>query len=344
MRSAAVWLSVACVVGVASATVWVAVENAPASPVLSDAPAEAVVIAPVKSSSSLAEPADVSLIWSDPTELLWPGAAGVVTSVDLERGDIAASGRLVATVNGLGVIALTTQHPMYRDLTLGSSGSDVLHLSTALRELGLLSQSHVDDRFGPETAAAVRELNLRRGVDSAQFSAMHAMWLPHDTAVETTALKAGTLAPGHGSVAIAGTVELTSAYVTIAEGDGPEAGSRFRFEDGHEREVEADNDVYRLTEDGSIQDLERLARSVNAGDERINGAVVELITPLTTYQVPSPAVLSGADGGFCVVDEAGSVTSVEIVGAGAGSVRVAERLPDRVVVNPIRSGIATTCN
>ena len=93
--------------------------------------------------------------------------------------------------------------------------------------------------------------------------------------------------------------------------------------------MEVDNDAYRLTEDGSIRDLERLARSVNAGDERITGAVVELITPLTTYQLPSSAVLSGTDGGFCVVDEAGSATSVEIVGAGAGSVWVAERLPDR---------------
>ncbi len=344
MRSALVWLSVVCVVGVASVTVWVAVENAPASPVLSEAPVEPVVIAPVESSSSLAEPADVLLIRSDPTELLWPGAAGVVTSVELMSGDVAASGRLVATVNGLGVIALTTEQPMYRDLTLGSSGSDVVHLSKALRELGLLSQSHVDDRFGPETAAAVREFNLRRGVDSAEFSAVHTMWLPHDTAVETTALKAGAPAPGHGSVAVVGTVELTDAYVTIAESDGPDAGRRFRFVDGHEREVEADNSAYRLTEDGSIRDIERLARSVNAGDERITGAVVKLITPLTTYQLPSSAVLSGADGEFCVVDEAGSATSVEIVGAGAGSVRVAERLPDRVVVNPIRSGTATTCD
>ncbi len=120
MRSALVWLSVACVVGVASVTVWVAVENAPASPVLSEAPVEPVVIAPVESSSSLAEPADVLLIRSDPTELLWPGAAGVVTSVELMSGDVAASGRLVATVNGLGVIALTTEQPMYRDLTLGT--------------------------------------------------------------------------------------------------------------------------------------------------------------------------------------------------------------------------------
>ena len=344
MRLVFVGLSVVCIVGVASATVWVAVKNAPASPVLSDAPVEPVVIAPVESSSSLAEPADVLLIWSEPTELLWPGAAGVVTSVDLARGDVAASGRVVATVNGLGVIALTTEQPMYRDLTLGSRGPDVVHLSKALRDLGLLSERHVGDRFDSKTAAAVREFNMRRGVDSAEFSAAHTMWLPHDTAVETTALKTGTLAPGHGSVAVAGTVELADAYVTIAESDGPEAGSRFRFEDGHNREVKADNDVYRLTEDGSIRDFERLARSVNAGDERITGAVVKLITPLTTYQLPSSAVLSGADRGFCVVDEAGSATSVEIVDAGAGSVRVAERLPDRVVVNPIRSGLATTCD
>jgi len=344
VRSALVWLSVVCVVGVASATVWLAVENAPSSPVMSEAPVVPVVVAPVESSSSLAEPADVSLVWSDPTELLWPGAAGVVTSVELTKGDVVTSGRLVATVNGSGVIALATQQPMYRDLALGSSGPDVVGLSIALRELGLLSESHVGDRFGPETAAALRELNRRRGVDSAEFSAMHTLWLPHDTAVEITALRVGAPAPGLGSTAVVGTVELTDAYVTVAESDGTDAGGRFRFVDGHEREVQVAGDAYRLTEDGSIRDVERLARSVNAGDERITGAVVELITPLTTYQVPSSAVLSGADGGFCVVDEAGSATSVEIVGAGVGSVRVAERLPDRVVVNPIRSGAATTCD
>lgn len=344
MRSAFLVLSVVCVVGLASLTVWVAVENAPVSPVLSDAPVAPVVVAPVESSTSLAEPADVLLAWSDPTELLWPGAAGVVTSVDLMSGDVAASGRLVAAVNGAGVVALATGQPLYRDLTLGDSGPDVVHLSKALRELGLLSESHVDDRFGPETAAAVRGLNLRRGVDSTEFSAAHTMWLPHDTAVETTALKVGALAPGLGSVAVAGTVELTDAYVTTAESDGRGAGSRFRFEDGHERQVEVDGDAYRLAENGSIRDLERLARSLDAGVQRITGAVVGLVSPLTTHQLPSSAVLSGADGGFCVVDEAGSATSIEIVDAGAGSVRVAEALPDRVVVNPIRSGMATTCD
>ena len=337
-------LSVVCVVGLASVTVWVALDNAPASPVLSEVPVEPVVIAPVESKSSLAEPADVLLIWPEPTELLWPGAAGLVTSVDLMGGDVAASGGLVATVDGLGVVALTTEQPMHRDLTLGDSGPDVVGLSEALRELGLLSESHVGDRFGPATAAAVRELNLRRGVDSKEFSAAHTMWLPHDTAVETTALKVGTLAPGVGSVAFAGTVELTDAYVTASEGDGPAAGGRFRFDDGRERQVEADGDAYRLTENGSIRDLERFALSVDAGVERITGTVVGLVTALTTHQLPSSAVLSGADGGFCVVDEAGSATSIEIVYAGAGSVRVAERLPDRVVVNPIRSGLATTCD
>jgi len=70
---------------------------------MSEAPVVPVVVAPVESSSSLAEPADVSLVWSDPTELLWPGAAGVVTSVELTKGDVVTSGRLVAAVNGSGV-------------------------------------------------------------------------------------------------------------------------------------------------------------------------------------------------------------------------------------------------
>ncbi|MCY4494768.1 MAG: hypothetical protein OXB92_13005, partial [Acidimicrobiaceae bacterium] len=64
---------------------------------MSEAPVVPVVVAPVESSSSLAEPVDVSLVWSDPTELLWPGAAGVVTSVELTKGDVVTSGRLVAT-------------------------------------------------------------------------------------------------------------------------------------------------------------------------------------------------------------------------------------------------------
>lgn len=344
MRSVFVGLSVVCVVGVALATAWIAVKNTPASPILSDAPVEPVLIAPVESISSLAEPADALLIWSEPTELLWPGAAGVVTSVDLATGEVAASGRQVATVDGLGVIALTTQQPMYRDLTLGSSGPDVEQLSMALRDLGLLAPNHVEDRYDSATALAVREFNLRRGVDSTEFSAAHTMWLPHDTSVATSALKVGTLAPGHGSSVFTGTVELTDAYVTVTESDGPDAGSRFRFEDGHVREVRIDNDAYRLDEDGSIRDLKRLERSVDAGEERVAGAVVELAIPLRTYQLPSSAVLSGSDGGFCVVDKAGSTTSVEIVDAGAGSVRVAERLPDGVVVNPIRSGLATACN
>lgn len=331
-------------VGSAAATVWVSIESAPESPILSVAPVEPVVIAPVESNNSLAEPANVLLRWSDPTELLWSGAEGLITSVNLAKGDEVASGQLVATVNGSGVIALTTKQPMYRDLALDDTGPDVTYLASALQELGLLSESASSNLFNADIATAVRRLNMSRGVDSAVFSAMHTMWLPANFTVDTTMLKVGTLSPGLGSVAITGVAELTDAYVTVAESDGPSNNRPFRFNDRHERKVEVEESVYRLSEDGSIRDLQRLALSANREVERIEGAVVELVTPLTTYRIPSSAVLSSSGGGFCVVDEAGSTTPIEIVDAGAGSVQVAQRLPELIVVNPLRSGVATKCN
>ena len=344
MRAAYLWLVAFCVVVLATVSIWVAVENAPSSPVQSDTPAETVLISPVASSTSLTEMAEVFLNWAEPTVLLWPGAAGITTSVELMNGDSVTSGQLVAHVDGSGVMLLATSQPMYRDLTLGSSGADVFRLSNALHEIGLLAENHVDEQFGDEMAAAMRQLNTQRDVHSAEFSIAHTMWLPHEMVVGRMELQVGAPAPAQGSVAVTGTIELVDAYVTGAESDSPEAGSRMQFVDGNERQLLIGNAAYRLTQDGSIRDLGRLERSVNAGDTRISGGVVQLATPLKTYQLPSSAVLSGADGGFCVVDQAGNTNSVKIVDASAGSVRIAENLPDRVVVNPISSRTATACN
>lgn len=90
---------------------------------------------------------------------------GVVTASDLAVGAEVLSGTAVLRVNGRPIIVLTGPFALYRDLTLGDSGDDVVMLQHALVDAGHL-RATPDGRFGPRTAAAVRALYRSVGFDA----------------------------------------------------------------------------------------------------------------------------------------------------------------------------------
>lgn len=90
------------------------------------------------------------------------GLSQVVTSVHVSAGDVVRSGDLLVEVSDRPLVALRLAFPLFRDLHVGDSGSDVRAVQEALAGAGLLGGT-ADGVFGARTAAAVIELYRSAG-------------------------------------------------------------------------------------------------------------------------------------------------------------------------------------
>lgn len=148
-RSVAVIVLVAVLAGGAG---WWAGRQVTA-PVAATSPgrAEMFVLTEV-TSSSVGRSLPLSVTVSQPVRAVARnGLAGVVTSVSPGRR---ATGEVVYSVARVPVRVVTGHEPFYRDLTVGSKGSDVTQLERALVAKGLLKEA--DSTYGAATASAVK--------------------------------------------------------------------------------------------------------------------------------------------------------------------------------------------
>jgi peptidoglycan hydrolase-like protein with peptidoglycan-binding domain len=121
-------------------------------------------------------------------------------------GAIISRGESLYEVDGSPVILLYGQTPAYRTLSEGMSGSDVAQLNANLVELGLAGADLAgSDRFGPETAAAVRKLQAALGLsETGSLTFGQVAFLP--TAARVTTVAATLGAPAQpGAVVLRGT-------------------------------------------------------------------------------------------------------------------------------------------
>ncbi len=102
--------------------------------------------------------------YADPRTMASP-LAGVVTALPSE-GAVVAAGRVLLRVDGQPVVLLSGGVPMYRTLSVGSRGPDVLELERNLHRLRYDAERPltVDDRYTGATAQAVRRLQRHLGV------------------------------------------------------------------------------------------------------------------------------------------------------------------------------------
>ncbi|MBN4927025.1 hypothetical protein IEU95_09285 [Hoyosella rhizosphaerae] len=104
--------------------------------------------------------------------LIEPGEAGakaVVTGQVPEAGDQLNEGAAVLEVVGRPVIALEGELPMYRTLSPGMRGPDVLQLEQALSRLGL-NPGYIDNVYTGDTARAVAGMYQRIGYAAPPMS------------------------------------------------------------------------------------------------------------------------------------------------------------------------------
>lgn len=80
----------------------------------------------------------------------------VVTANPIDIGGEVSPGAVVLEINGAPVFALPGAFPLYRDILLGDSGTDVRQLQEGLRQAGF--DVTVDGMLGPSTRAVIERL------------------------------------------------------------------------------------------------------------------------------------------------------------------------------------------
>lgn len=269
-----------------------------------------------------------------PTAPLTVGLAGRVTEVSCRPGQPLVSGRRVARVDGVPVVALATTVPPYRDLSWGDKGRDVRAVQRELRRLGYATPA--DGIFGRRTHIAVRTLQKKIGrtTPDGKLHAAEVLWLP------AASIRPGSCELAKGARIAAGQqfakipARLTAVTVDALPGNlvaGP-------------RTLTAMGATGPLGRDGAATDAEFLAKVAESAEYRLMAASgkdaevtasVALREPLDTWKMPPGAIFGLRDDTGCV--RSGEQTfAVRVVSSRLGATLVTfdGPAPDRVDLGP----------
>lgn len=87
----------------------------------------------------------------------------VVTGLPMREGERVTSGSVVLETNGRPLIVIQGEFPMYRDLSVGDSGPDVMQWQEFLADQGFLSDSAPGGKFGKLTYEATLSFYRSKG-------------------------------------------------------------------------------------------------------------------------------------------------------------------------------------
>lgn len=243
------------------------------------------------------------------------GRGGTLTASSCRPGDSVASGTAPWSVDGAPILALATSEPLYRDLGVGSHGSDVEALQRELVRLG--HDVVVDGRFAAQTGRAVSALRVANGLSKGTALPLgDVAWLPTPSATmaECAALgskvspvdalgqvRAGLVAARVSPLPedlVAGARTLTIGDVTVPVDDNGAVGPP------NLATLEA------LPQTGVT--LETLGQTSPVA---LHGTLA-LADPLQTATVPASAVIT--DGSATCVASGGSTMPVQVVSSQLG--------------------------
>ncbi len=273
--------------------------------------------------------------------------AGTVTDVFVEPGNHIATGDPVLEIDGVVRVALQTEQPLWRNLSLGDHGPDVRAIQQSLVDSGLLEK--VDGMVATETMIAAQEHFLRSGGVGRplEISMDWYVWSrPGGFHVDEVVVAVGDQVPPLGSPLA--TVRAVRGEAAVLETDG----TPMTLDSSHDWQVilEGTDEALAVTiRDGTPLVQSDLLSAVPFGESGAATGWVELRHPLEVTRVPPGAVLLDPTGIPCVVRRGQSRTfesaSIETVNAEPGTVTVIGGLSrgESVVVNPIGSELSVLC-
>jgi peptidoglycan hydrolase-like protein with peptidoglycan-binding domain len=248
------------------------------------------------------------------------GLAGRVTANSCRPGRVLISGRAVARINNIPLIALATPTPLYRSLARGQRGDDVTALQRELRRLRY--PVRITGSYDSRTTVAVRRLQQAAGVErpDGRVDVGRILWLPGPAVVADSC---ELIQGGYASVGQTYAKARAQLTAVVVESIPPNtvAGDRV---------IEAMGVTGPLGRDGTATDpafLKRVAdtreyRMVEAADEDPElTAGIALKSPLRTLKVP-PGALFAVEGDRGCIQSGPTAYPVTIVGSRLGATLV----------------------
>lgn len=274
----------------------------------------------------------------EPTALNSP-SAGRVTSQSCHPGARLVSGTSAYSLNDQPVVALSTALPLWRDLSVGDKGNDVLALQQELARLGhSVEQSGT---LGKATLNAVNDLlKAAGGTALAQTVTLDKfIWIPEaTTVVERCDLPTGKeVRVGDEVATVPG--RLTSVSLLDEPPDDLVDGPRVVVVDDVRIAVE----LGAAITDPALLDQLAAAPSLRTTDpEEPAVAQLALTEPIAVSVLPPAAIVASSDGPSCV-QSGDRVSNVRIIGSELGQTFVVFEGPEMKTVDtsPVRGTLCT---
>lgn len=280
--------------------------------------------------------ASVALEWTAAREVDVGDATGKVTAVFASAGTPVACGTPVIAVDGVAVLALCGDVPLWRDVTATTNGPDADVVADLLIGLGQLSEA---DRADGQRRAAAWEM-LQGDLGQPATGVVHpsdVIWIGREFTPTRVLVNVGDRVSGDSGV-LAVDASLRSATVSSSTTD---ASARVFVADGT-------TDEFPVSEAGTLEAdaFGELARSTLEFPDadlplRIQGSV-RLATPISLAGIPPSALVTAPDGSQCVVLASGDTTDVEIVDSATGIVMVEADLSEGTLIRNLPPA-GTTC-
>lgn len=289
-------LSIGAVLGGLSVGTFIAAERVAGSPLVTDVPAEPLVVevSPIRVRTKVAVTYELT---SDPGMTVVSGEGGVLTWVNVVVGDRVATGSTLAQVNDRPIVGMVSPRPLYRSLELGDEGRDVLAVERFLLELGVLADQP-DTVFDFGTAEAVNAFNRRYSQPSSAgtFDMAAIAWLGSTPlrVAKVNARPGNQIQPGEPLV----TGPPRPVAVTVVE---PESGIA-STKDGHKLRVGSVSTPYvagsgKVSEVAGVRRIAQATPASGEGTAEVVSASVERI-----IRVPASSVVADSNGKLCVFE------------------------------------------
>lgn len=324
-----------------------------------DPPAEPVWASPTASETRDDIDVVVTVDVGDAPTLKAPDwATGVITAVNVTPGATIEEFDQIATVGQTPIIAAHTPSPFSRDLTIGSSGADVVMLQELLGRAGVYDGT-VDGKYGSVTGGAVKDWRTALGDPNASTAFDHTqiIWMPDSTfAVADTILVVAVPAPAAGTDIISANRDFVAATLT------GEAAAPVRAPAGYTLRVDGTTDLGPVIDQLDRSQLDALATAYYAGtiaETTINGqaspsgtlrftGTLEQDQPTKHIAVPGSAIIHGTGDLACVViGPQSDLAAVRVTVTGSNLTTVfldpSTAPAGDVLVNPVDVGLDVQC-
>lgn len=237
---------------------------------------------------------------------------GLVTAVFAAPDSDVTNGTMILAVDGVTLVALTGDAPVYRDIGPKVHGPDVAAAATLLADMGLLSKDALTDTYSTALASAICAFQKRVGSTCDRvFHPDAVVYVPSGSShVTSVDVAVGDRIAEGADVLGAGATVASLTFNQTANGASPSALSDAELDltgaDG--------SDLHLTSIELAGEELSKAATFIMAHGspgaqetdgsgqavQTFNGLMLALATPETVGAIPATAAYVSASGSLCV--------------------------------------------